>query len=125
MIDALVKTVLNELKQISRNETVIGEPIQSGDVTLVPVSRVSIGFGAGGGAAGSTRREGEGTGGGIVIEPIAFVVIRGQQADILSIKKDAAGLGAIAEWIPEAIEAVREFAGKRREKSKQAGKEKK
>ncbi len=125
MIDALVKTVLSELKQISRTETVIGEPIRSEGVTLVPVSRISIGFGIGGGKLEGKDRGGEGTGGGISIEPVAFIVIREKKVEVLSVKKDSIGWGQIVELVPQALEKIRDLTGKKPQKPPGAGKEKK
>jgi uncharacterized spore protein YtfJ len=42
----VIKTALDQIKYIAKTETVIGEPIHAGGVTLIPVSRVSIGFAA-------------------------------------------------------------------------------
>jgi len=125
MIDALVKTVLSELKQISRTETVIGEPIRSEGVTLVPVSRISIGFGIGGGKGEGKNREGEGTGGGISIEPVAFIVLRDGKVEVLPVKKDGIGWGQIAELVPQALDKIKDLAGKKSRKTTDTGKGKK
>jgi len=49
VIEDLVKTVLSELREITKTETVVGEPIKVGKTTILPVSRISVGFGVGGG----------------------------------------------------------------------------
>ncbi|MYI63901.1 MAG: sporulation protein, partial [Gemmatimonadetes bacterium] len=48
-VESLVERVLGELHRIVQTETVIGQPFQSGDLTIIPVSKISFGFGAGGG----------------------------------------------------------------------------
>jgi sporulation protein YtfJ len=124
VIEALVKTVLSELKQITQTETVVGEPITAGGVTVIPVSRVSVGFGAGGGKTGGKSGEGEGTGGGVMIEPVAFIVIHEKKAELLSMKKENAGLGQVIDLIPDVIQKIKDYqesknrASKPREKSK-------
>ncbi|MBD3343898.1 MAG: sporulation protein, partial [Chitinivibrionales bacterium] len=45
----VIQTALEKINYIAKTETVIGEPIVAGDVTLIPVSKISIGFAAGGG----------------------------------------------------------------------------
>jgi sporulation protein YtfJ len=123
VIEELVKTVLSELKQITQTETVIGEPITAGGVTVIPVSKVSVGFGIGGGKAGEKNREGEGTGGGVMIEPVAFIVIREKNVELLSMKKENTGLGQVIDLIPEVVQKIKEYqesktrASKPREKS--------
>ena len=51
-VESLVERVLGELHRIVQTETVIGQPFQSGDLTIIPVSKISFGFGAGGGLEG-------------------------------------------------------------------------
>lgn len=125
VIEALVKTVLSELKRITQTETVVGEPIKAGGVTLIPVSRVSVGFGVGGAKSDEKNREGEGTGGGVLIEPVAFIAIRENKVELLSMKKESVGLGQVIDLIPEVIEKVKEFRMKKSEEPKPRGKSKK
>ena len=70
----VIKTALDQLQYIAKTETVVGEPIKAGEVTLIPVSKVSIGFAAGGGGGKETQAgSGAGTGGGVNVTPIAFI----------------------------------------------------
>jgi sporulation protein YtfJ len=116
VIETLVKTVLSELKQIVQTETVVGEPIQAGGVTVIPVSKVSVGFGVGGGKASEKNREGEGTGGGVLIEPVAFIVIRENKVELLAMKKENIGLGQVVDLIPQVLQKIKGFGTARREK---------
>jgi uncharacterized spore protein YtfJ len=109
VIENLVKTVLSELKTITQTETIVGDPIEVRGVTIIPVSKVSIGFGIGGAKAAEKNREGEGTGGGVLIEPVAFIVVRGGKAELLSMKKDGMGLGQIVDLIPEVLDTIKGF----------------
>ena len=122
VIEALVKTVLSELKQITQTETVVGEPIKAGGVTVIPVSKVSVGFGIGGGKVGEKSGEGEGTGGGVMIEPVAFIVIRENKVELLSMKKENVGLGQVIDLIPEVIQKIKDFQDKKTKTSKSRGK---
>jgi len=80
----LVKGLLAELNKVVKSDAVVGGVRDAGKAKVVPLSRVSIGFGAGlGGVGGKTDRstngggkaEGGGAGGAIVVEPRAFVVV--------------------------------------------------
>ena len=77
----LVKGLLAELNKLSKSDAVVGGVRDAGKAKVVPLSRVSIGFGAGlGGVGGKTtpaggKAEGSGAGGAIVVEPRAFVVV--------------------------------------------------
>lgn len=75
-VSELIKNVMKELESLMRTKTVVGDPISAGDYTVIPVSKVSFGFGAGGG--GDEKKKGgtgEGVGGGWSIEPLAFFVV--------------------------------------------------
>ncbi len=56
-------------------EAVFGEPIRSGDVTIVPVARIRWGVGAGGGTSDVEGAAGSGGGGGVFADPVGYVEI--------------------------------------------------
>ncbi|MDM7925502.1 MAG: spore germination protein GerW family protein [bacterium] len=109
VIEQLAKTVLSELKRITQTETIVGEPITAGGVTLIPVSRVSVGFGVGGANSKEKNREGEATGGGVLIEPVAFIAISGEKAELLSLRKESVAFGQVVDLIPEVLSKIREM----------------
>lgn len=110
MIDNLLHTLLSELQKISQAQTVIGDPIQSGEVTIVPISKVQIGFGVGQtapGAAGEVPVRGgistSGSGGAIRVEPVACIVVNKEgHAQLLHLA------GATQTTISKAIDLVPE-----------------
>ena len=56
-IQGLMNVTMDKIRQMADSNTIIGEPITTPDgVTVIPVSRVSFGFGAGGGDYGKTER---------------------------------------------------------------------
>ena len=85
-IEKLAETLLEKLRFITQAETVIGQPIQAGESTVVPVSRVSVGFGFGGHAG---KGDTSASGGGASVEPVAFLVIKGDDVRIMPITKDS------------------------------------
>ena len=109
-IESLVERVMGELHKIVQTRTVVGEPVQAGELILIPVSRITFGFGAGGGEGGKGQ---SGTGGGATVEPIAFVVVDGDgKAQILTMREKEAGWGQLVELMPDAIAKVKAFVGK-------------
>jgi len=123
--EGLIKTLLDEFKTISRTETIIGKEFQAGEYTLVPISKVSLGIAAGGGSGGvKTESKGEGGagGGGIRIEPIAFIVIRGEEISFHGIKKGGT-IEAVLEKIPEMAERIMKKRGERKAQKAEAKKE--
>lgn len=98
-VENLAETLLEKLRQISQAETVVGKPIQSGENTIVPVSRVSLGFGVAGNG-GSERR---GSGGGARIDPVAFLVIRGDDVKVMPVSKETSVLSKVYDLIPDIL----------------------
>lgn len=96
----MASTLLDKLKAIAQNETVVGKPIQIDGSTLIPVSRVSVGFGLGGIAS---KAETAGSGGGLTVEPIAFILIQGDVARILSLTRDRDIIGKAMDLMPEVV----------------------
>jgi len=125
VIEALVKTVLSELREITKTKTVVGEPLKMGETTIVPVSRISVGFAVGGGTKESKNGKGEGTGGGATIEPVAFFVVRGEKVELITIKKEDVGLGKVIDLVPQIIEKVKGIKDKKMKSAQTKGKEKK
>jgi len=113
IIEELVKTVLSELREITKMETVVGKPLKVGEITIVPVSRISVGFGAGGGRRETKEGKGEGTGGGVSIEPVAFIVVRGEKVDLITVKKEEVGWGKVIDLVPQIVEKVKGYKEKK------------
>jgi uncharacterized spore protein YtfJ len=112
----VIKTALDQMQYIAKTETVVGEPIVVGKVTLIPVSKVSIGFAAGGAGKDDKCATGAGTGGGINITPVAFISIIEGRVQVHPVSPDDPFLSRIIEMAPEAVKKVSEFFKKRDEK---------
>lgn len=77
-LNDLMRSTLDRVREMADVNTIVGKPITTPDgVTLIPISRVSFGFGSGGGSYGKTS-EGFAGGGaaGVKIDPVAFLTIR-------------------------------------------------
>ena len=113
-VEALIERVLGELHRIVQTRTVVGEPVVAGGLTLIPVSKISFGFGAGGGKEGKGQ---SGTGGGATVEPIAFVVIDADgKASLLSLQDKEVSWGQIVQLMPDALGKIKSFVGGRGKK---------
>ena len=69
---------MEKVKEMVDANNIVGEPITTPDgVTLIPISRLSYGFGCGGGDYGKNKEHsGAGCGAGVRVEPMAFLVVR-------------------------------------------------
>ena len=90
----ILKGLIEELKTLAKTETIVGSPFSAGEFTLIPIFRVSLGVGAGGGTGGVDKKgasgEGGGGGGGIRIQPVALVAVRGAELTVHILGRGAA-----------------------------------
>ena len=124
MIDVSMKN----LKGLADSNTVIGEPIVlSNGVTVVPVSKVSFGFGSGGSDlpcknAGERELFGGGVGGGVTVQPLAFIVTSGDDVKIMELPTSNNSGDRIINMVPGIIDKIGAFIDKKK-KEKTAGEE--
>lgn len=94
-IEGLMKTAMESLKEMVDVNTILGDPVETPDGSvIVPVSRVSVGFAAGGTEFDVENGDGNfpfggGSGAGISLQPVAFLVVGQGQIRLLPIDKNA------------------------------------
>lgn len=98
----VIKAAMDQLQSVARTQTVVGEPITAGSVTLIPVSRVSVGFAAGGGG-GDSKASGAGTGGGVTITPVAFISVNDGAVHVHTFDRSELDLGKLLSMAPELV----------------------
>ncbi len=99
-INSLMDTTMVNLKQMVDVNTIVGDPVESPDGSvIIPISKVSFGFVAGGGEyEGNTKKEKSddvnalpfagGSGAGISVNPVAFMVVGQGQIRLLPIMQN-------------------------------------
>jgi len=109
-INELLTSIISQLKEIAATESIVGKPVTFGDKLVVPVSRLSVGFGAGGGedeSKGTNSRFGGGGGGGAKVEPVGFIIFDGTNFSFLPTTKGK--YEGIIEAIPDLIGKLKQF----------------
>ena len=118
-LNDLMDTTMDKIRDMVDSNTIIGEPITTPDgVTVIPVSRVSFGFGAGGGDYGKTDTAhfGGGAGAGVKVDPVAFLVIKDGQTRMMPVAVPAtATMDRVLEMAPQLIDRVEGFVNKKKE----------
>ena len=111
-IGDLMETTMQKIREMIDVNTVIGQPITTVDgITLIPISNVSFGF-ASGGSDFQTKQSananfGGGSGAGVKITPMAFIVVKDGCARILNINPPASNTAdRIVEMAPDIIDKV-------------------
>ena len=106
--ESLLEKVTDFLKTEAKTETVVGEQFELGEFKCVPVMKIGMGFGTGGGE-GSQPKTGSGIGGGagagMGMQPIGFLVTKGDEISFLAAGKTK-GLAAAFERVPDLIEKI-------------------
>ena len=115
----VIKTALDQMQYIAKTETVVGEPIVAGNVTLIPVSRISVGFAAGGAGRDEKNANGSGTGGGITITPVAFIAVSEGKVQVHPVSQNDPCLSKILSMAPDVIKKISCLFGKKSEKARE------
>ncbi|HEX2954266.1 MAG TPA: GerW family sporulation protein [Bacillota bacterium] len=123
-IEGLMKTTMESLKEMVNVNTILGDPVETPDGNvIVPVSRVTFGFAAGG-SEFSSNNQGEkdkrnsednnpsdlpfggGSGAGITVNPVAFLVVGKEQTKLLPVDSNIM-VDRIIEAVPQLFDKIR------------------
>ncbi len=118
----LMETSMGKIREMVDSNTIIGEPINTPDgVTLIPVSRLSFGFGCGGGDYGkqaNTNKFGGASTAGIKVEPVAFLVVKDGVPRILPVAMPAVTtVDRVIDLVPEVMDRVENYIDKKKAKT--------
>ena len=125
-IHELMGVTMDKIRDMVDANTIVGAPIQAGGVTLIPVSRLSFGF-ASGGSDFTTKNQrpdsgnsfGGGSGAGVNIIPVAFLVIRDDSVRLLPVAPPAnTTVDRIVELVPEVMEKVSDWVDSKKKEDK-------
>lgn len=128
-IESLMMTTMTSIQNMVDVNTIIGEPIetQSG-ITIIPISKVSFGFAAGGSEfSGETLKEynkkdkdeeieyklpfGGGAGAGVSIHPVAFLVVQNNNVKLMSVDHDSC-IDKLLDYVPDLMQKLNDMFNK-------------
>lgn len=106
-ISDILSTLFHGMDSFVNSKTVVGEPVQVGTATLVPLIEVSCGMGAGGFLNDHTPKKGNGGAGALSskITPTAILVIENGNTKLINIKNQDA-MTKILDLLPDAIDKI-------------------
>ena len=134
-IEGLMTTAMSSIQDMIDVNTIIGEPIEtSNNIVIIPISKVSFGFVAGGSEfKGETVDEykkkekeeevqyrlpfGGGSGAGVTINPIAFLVIQGENVKLMPVNYSSS-IDKLLDYIPDFLDKTNNMINKCIQKSK-------
>ncbi len=122
-INELIGTTMNRVKELVDANTIIGEPIETRDgVTIIPVSRISVGFGSGGSdfaskKANTSKNFGGGAAAGVNVDPIAFLIVRKDNVRLLPCMSGPYGpVEKLVDMMPDLVDRFSGFVDQRTDK---------
>ena len=128
-IEGLMLTAMNSIQDMVDVNTIIGEPIEtSNNIVIIPISKVSFGFAAGGSEFNEEtideyiKKEkeeqvqyklpfGGGSGAGVTINPVAFLVIQEGSVKLLPVNHSSA-IDRLLDYVPDLFEKANEMIKK-------------
>ncbi|MNK74292.1 putative spore protein YtfJ [compost metagenome] len=120
-IQGLMQTALENIKDMVDVNTIVGEPVETPDGSVIlPISRVGFGFAAGGSdfniedghekagtsADAKARPFGGGSGGGVSINPIAFLVVGKQGVNVVPLDNQTHVVEKLINAVPNVIDKI-------------------
>ena len=114
-LSEIMQESMAKVRELVDTNTIVGQPIQTPDgVTLIPISRVSIGFGGGGTAFGNKKNAeadtnvlGSAMGTGVRIEPVAFLIVKDGVTRVMPVAIPAMNtVDRIVEMVPDMFDRV-------------------
>ena len=115
---------MSKIREMVDVNTIVGTPIKTDDgITLIPVSKVSFGFASGGSdfqtksqQGSSNANFGGGSGAGVNISPVAFLVVKDGNVKMISAQPSApSSVEKVVEAVPEIIDKVKEIIPKKKD----------
>ena len=120
----MLDSTIAKLREMVDVNSVVGDPITTADgVTIIPISRVSVGFGGGGSDFVSKNVNhqdnpfGGGIGAGVKVTPMAFLIIKDGSVRMLPVAAPAnTTADRIVEMVPDTLDKLAAFIDSRMEK---------
>ena len=119
----MLDSTIAKIREMVDVNSVVGEPITAGGVTIIPISKVSVGFGGGGSdyvSRNLNKQEnpfGGGVGGGVKVTPVAFLIIKDGSVRMLPVAAPAnTTADRIVEQVPDLLDKVSSFIDSRTNK---------
>ncbi|MFK2824675.1 GerW family sporulation protein [Bacillus sp. B190/17] len=126
-IEGLMTTAMENLKDMIDVNTIIGDPVETPDGSVImTVSKVGFGFAAGGSEFMRDKQGGDqgsspfggGSGGGVSITPIAFLIVNSDGVRLLHLDENTHLLDKIIDLAPSVIDKIQSMLNKKKQSSK-------
>ena len=128
-IGDLMTTTMQKLREIADVNTIVGKPIVAGEITIIPISKLTVGFASGGSDFTSKNQKpeddnsfGGGSGAGMNLSPVAFLIVKGDSVRLMPVAPPpVTAVDRVVEMVPDVIDKVTGFIEKQQDKDKSQG----
>lgn len=122
MLSNLMQESMDKARAMVDANTIVGQPISTPDgVTLIPISKISMGFGGAGATFGNKTNPsaenslGAGIGTGVKIEPVAFLIVKDGYVRVMPVAVPASTtVDRLVEMVPDMVSKVGDFITKKK-----------
>lgn len=129
-IEGLMQASMTSIKEMIDVNTIIGDPIETNNkIVIIPISKVSFGFAAGGSEFNEETIEeykrtdkeeevqyklpfGGGSGAGVTINPVAFLIIQEDSVKLLPVNHSSA-IDKLLDYVPDLFEKMNKMINKK------------
>lgn len=121
-ISDLMATTMEKIREMMDANTVVGKPIEAGGVTVIPVCKISIGYGSGGSDFAQKSQKpdkanafGGGAGMGVNVTPVSFLVIKDGNVRMVSVEQPApTAVERVIDMVPDVVDKVGTVVNKKK-----------
>jgi sporulation protein YtfJ len=118
-IQGLMKTAMENIKEMVDVNTIVGDPVETPDGSvIIPISKVGFGFAAGGSqfvidkTAEKELPFGGGSGGGVSITPIAFLIVSASGVKMVHLDENTHLYEKLMDFAPQVVEKIQQMMNK-------------
>ena len=124
-VENLMKSTMENLRNMIDVNTVVGDTVEMNNGNcIIPISKVTFGFASGGSDFALNNENykdedypfGGGTGAGVSVKPVAFLVVRDESVRLLPVEQDTT-YDRIVDTVPQVLEIIKDFTKNKDKKS--------
>ena len=110
----MFESTIAKVREMMDANTVVGTPITTGDVTIIPISKVSMGFGGGGSDFNSKNPAKQpnpfGGGVGVKVDPVCFLICKGDSVRMMPVASAPnTTVDRVVEMLPDVLDKISDF----------------
>ena len=125
-IGDLMTSTMQKIREIADVNTIIGQPIEADGVSIIPISRLTVGFASGGSDFASKNQKPEGmnpswggSGAGMSLAPVAFLIVKDGTVRLLPVAPHpGSAVDRVVDMVPDVLDKVTGIIEKQTEKDK-------